>query len=53
MRQSVRKHYEKLAQFVALGNLGWDEIFRHNDFPELQKLKPEAAAREISSQMRG
>ena len=41
MQQSVRKHYRKLAQFVALGNLGWDEIFRHNDFPELQKLKPE------------
>lgn len=42
MRQSVQKHYKKLAQFVSLGNLGWDEIFRHNDFPGLPQLKPEA-----------
>jgi hypothetical protein len=41
MRQSVRKHYRRLAQFVALGNLGCDEILRHNDFPELHQLKPE------------
>jgi len=47
MRQSVRKHYRKLAQFVALGNLGWDEIFRHDDFPVLQKLKPEAEHRSL------
>ncbi len=47
MRQSVRKHYRKLAQFAALGNLGWGELFRHNDFPELQKLKPEAEHRPL------
>jgi hypothetical protein len=47
MRQSVRKHYEKLAQFVALGNLGWDELFRHDDFPELRQLKPEAQHRPL------
>ena len=47
MRQSVRKHYRKLAQFVALGNLGWVEIFWHNDFPVLQKLKPEAEHRPL------
>jgi hypothetical protein len=42
MRQSVRKHYNKLAQFVALGNLGW-----HHDLLALQKLKPEAEHRSL------
>jgi hypothetical protein len=30
-----------------LGNLGWDEIFRHDDFPVLQKLTPEAEHRPL------
>jgi len=42
MRKNVRKHYKRLARFVALANLGCDEILLRGDFPTLQQLKPEA-----------
>jgi hypothetical protein len=47
MRESVRKHYKRLAQFVALANLGCAEILRHNDFPYLHQLKPETEHRPL------
>src|ERR1700730_14678217 len=47
MRISVRKHYAQLDQFVRAANLGWDEIFRHNDFPTLEELDPFAAHRDL------
>jgi hypothetical protein len=45
MRISVRKHYAQHDQFVRAANLGWQEIFRRNDFPTLEKLDPLGAHR--------
>ncbi len=47
MRKSVKKHYAQLDQFVRAANLGWEEIFRHNDFPTLEELDPFGAHRDL------
>ena len=47
MRISVKKHYAQLDQFVRAANLGWEEIFRHNDFPTLEELDPFGAHRDL------
>jgi hypothetical protein len=38
MRSSVRKHYEKLAMFVEIANLGWHELSENDSFPRLDEL---------------
>jgi hypothetical protein len=47
VRLSVRKHYNRLDQFVRLANLGWDEIFKRDDFPTLDKLDPHDKHRQL------
>ena len=47
MRIGVRKHYTKLAEFVRLANLGWDEISRKGAFPRFDELEPHAKHREF------
>jgi hypothetical protein len=42
MRIVVRKHYKELGKFVALANLGWEEILRRDGFPTLAALQPHA-----------
>lgn len=39
MRSSIKKHYQPLARFVDLANLGWEEIDRHDEFPTLAELQ--------------
>jgi hypothetical protein len=40
MRKSIRKHYKQLDRYVRAANLGWDEIYGHDDFPTLDELDP-------------
>jgi hypothetical protein len=57
MRRSVRKHYEKLARFVDVANLGWPEILENNNFPTLEELtsgrKHRALLQRIDRALRG
>jgi hypothetical protein len=41
MRLSVKKRYKSLANFVAVANLGWEEIAK-GEFPLLSELSPDA-----------
>jgi len=41
MRISVRKRYSRLEKFVGAANLGWEAIFKDNDFPTLENLEPQ------------
>ena len=40
MRKSVKKHYQHVASFVGLANLGWNEILLRDRFPLLVELEP-------------
>lgn len=47
MRKSVRKRYSQLDKFVRAANLGWEAIFKDNDFPTLENLEPRGEHRRL------
>jgi hypothetical protein len=47
MRISVRKRYSRLEKFVSAANLGWEAIFKDNDFPTLENLEPHGEHRRL------
>ena len=47
MRISVRKRYSRLEKFVDAANLGWEAIFKDNDFPTLENLEPHGEHRRL------
>jgi hypothetical protein len=47
MRISVRKRYSQLDKFVRAANLGWEAIFKDNDFPTLETLEPRGEHRRL------
>ena len=47
MRSSVRKRYSALDKFVRVANLGWEAIFKDNDFPTLETLEPHGKHRRL------
>ena len=51
MRIGVRKHYKELIKFVALANLGWEEILRRDEFPTFAKLDPDGKHRQLLNRM--